>query len=190
MFLSENEPQVPQTAQVPQTVRTGRVIAIASQMPLLGFAGLMLAAAISDIRALRIPNLISLAAVLLYPVHILWTPTPIDWAGALAIATAALAVGFVLFNFRIVGGGDAKLFAAAALWAGPELVIPLVLSTGIAGGVLAAFLWLMHHLPLLGIPVALPSTAAAADFGKQPLPYGVAIAPGAAFVTFNLTGAV
>lgn len=164
------------------------MIAIASQMPLLGFAGLMLAAAITDIRALRIPNRISLAAVLLYPAHVLWAQTPIDWAGALAVASAALALGFVLFNFRIVGGGDAKLFAAAALWAGPELVIPFALSTAIAGGVLAALLWLMHHLPLLGVPVVLPSTAA--DFGKQPLPYGVAIALGAAFVTFNLTGAI
>lgn len=164
--------------------------AIASQTPLFGFAGLMLAAAISDIRALRIPNRIPLAAVLLYPVHVLWAQTPIDWAGALAIASVALALGFILFKFRIVGGGDAKLFAAAALWAGPELVIPFALSTAIAGGVLAAFFWLMHHLPLLGIPVALPSTAAAADFGKQPLPYGVAIALGAASVTFTLTGAV
>ena len=166
------------------------MIATASQMPLLGFAGLMLAAAITDIRALRIPNRISMAAVLLYPAHVLWAQTPIDWAGALAVASAALALGFVLFNFRIVGGGDAKLFAATALWAGPELVIPFAFSTAIAGGVLAALLWLVHLLPLLGIPAAFPSTAAAAQFGKQPLPYGVAIALGAAFVTFNLTGAI
>ena len=166
------------------------MIAIASQMPLLGFAGLMLAAGISDIRALRIPNRISLAAVLLYPAHVLWAQTPIDWAGALAVASAALALGFVLFNFRIVGGGDAKLFAATALWAGPELVIPFAFATAIAGGVLAALLWLVHLLPLLGIPAAFPSTAAAAHVGKQPLPYGVAIALGAAFVTFNLTGAI
>ncbi len=164
--------------------------AIASHIPLLGFAGLMLAAAIIDFRSLRIPNWISLAAVLLYPVYVLSAQTPIDWTGALATGFAALALGFVLFNFRIVGGGDAKLFAAAALWAGPELVIPLAFSTAIAGGVLAAFLWLVHHLPMFGIPVVLPSTAAAAHFGKQPLPYGVAIALGAAYVAFNLTGAV
>lgn len=166
------------------------MIAIASQMPLLGFAGLMLAAAITDIRSLRIPNRISLAAVMLYPAYVLAAQAPVDWPGALAVALAALALGFVLFNFRIVGGGDAKLFAAAALWAGPELVIPFALSTAIAGGVLAALLWLVHRLPLLGIPMAFPSTATAAHFGKQPLPYGVAIALGAAFVTFNLTGAI
>ncbi len=166
------------------------MIAIASFIPLAGFAGLMLTAAITDIRHLRIPNWISLAAVLLYPVHVLSAQTPIDWAGALAIGFAVLALGFVLFSLRIVGGGDAKLFAAAALWAGPELVIPLVFSTAIAGGILAALLWLAHHLPSFGIPVVLPSTAAAAPFGKQPLPYGVAIALGAAYVTFNFTGAV
>ncbi len=166
------------------------MFAIAAQIPLLGFAGLMLAAAISDVRSLRIPNRISLAAAMLYPAYVLAAQTPVDWVGALAVAIAALTLGLTLFNFRIVGGGDAKLFAAAALWAGPELVIPLALSTAVAGGVLAVLFWLVHHLPLFGIPVVLPLTATAANFANQPLPYGVAIALGATYLVFKLSGAI
>ncbi len=166
------------------------MIAVASQMPLLGFAGLMLAAAISDVRSLLIPNWISLALALLFPIYVLTAPSPVDWIGALTVAFTALTLGFALFNFRIIGGGDAKLFAAAALWAGPELVIPFALATALAGGALAVLLWLAQTLPLLGIPVVLPSIATTADPAKQPLPYGVAIALGATYLTLKLFGVV
>ncbi len=164
------------------------MIAVAAHISLLGFAGLMLAAAVSDLRKLLIPNWISLALALLFPIYVLTAPSPVDWIGATAVAFTALVLGFALFNFRILGGGDAKLFAAAALWAGPELVIPFAFATAISGGALAVLLWLAQNLPLLGIPVALPSFSTTADFAKQPLPYGVAIALGATYLALKLFG--
>ncbi len=166
------------------------MIAVVSHISLLGFAGLMLAAAISDIRSLLIPNWISLALALLFPIYVLTAPSPVDWIGATAVAFTALMLGFALFNFRIVGGGDAKLFAAAALWAGPELAISFALATALAGGALAVLLWLAQTLPLLGIPLALPPISTTTDLAKQPLPYGVAIALGATYLTLKLIGVV
>jgi len=85
---------------------------------LLIFAVLLLISAAEDARRLIIPNRYCLAIALLYPAYVLSAPAPVDWPGAAAVAAGALAVGFVIFSFRAAGGGDVKLFAAVALWAG------------------------------------------------------------------------
>jgi prepilin peptidase CpaA len=50
---------------------------------------------------------------------------------------AVLVAGFALFQFNIVGGGDAKLIAAAAVWTGLTAFASFAIWTSIAGGVLA-----------------------------------------------------
>ena len=50
---------------------------------------------------------------------------------------AGLAIFFVPFALRGLGGGDVKLLAALGAWVGPTDVIWVALYTGIVGGLLA-----------------------------------------------------
>jgi prepilin peptidase CpaA len=139
-------------------------------------AGLiMLAAAFSDFKKLRISNRLCLALAALFPVFVWSSPTEIAWVQHLAIAAAVMAVGFGMFAMRLLGGGDVKMLAAAALWAGPKLIGALLLYTTFAGGLLAiAFacaalvrVMVLHKKPVDGQP-----------WHKIPVPYGIAIACG------------
>jgi prepilin peptidase CpaA len=108
-----------------------------NQAALLIFAGLLVAAAVEDVRRLIIPNRYCLAIALLYPLYVFASPGSVDWIGGLAAGAALLAVGFVLFALRVTGGGDAKLLAATALWAGPALLPEFIFVTALAGGAVA-----------------------------------------------------
>ncbi|MDJ0944299.1 MAG: prepilin peptidase [Kiloniellales bacterium] len=164
-----------------------------SQFAILVFAGLVVWAAVTDVRSFLIPNRISAAIALLYPAYVIAAPQPIDWTGALIVAGATLAVGFVMFviTFRgssLMGAGDTKLLAACALWAGPGLMLELVVIMALAGGVIAIFTWLRHR------PAAATSNLAATANGVMTflripfvrLPYGLAICSGALYVAVGL----
>lgn len=160
---------------------------------LFGFAAILIAAAVSDVRRLIVPNRYCAAIVLLYPVHVLAAPSAVDWLGALAVAGICLAVGFVLFSLRVFGGGDAKLFTAASLWAGPALFPELLMGTAVAGGLLAVA-YLVHRRLAGGFATAgqaglagppdnamrndAPSAATNRSRWQRQLPYGVAVASG------------
>ena len=159
-----------------------------SLVAVLGFAGLLVAAAISDVRSLIIPNRYCLAIALLYPAQVLSTGAGVDWIGAIAICGVLLVVGFLLHVGEIIGGGDAKLAAAVALWAGTELFVEFLVITGIAGGAMALALWLRHRLSRAASAGAFFFTAPDPNFVKQPMPYAVAIAAGGLYVAFTLTG--
>ena len=147
----------------------------------------LLAAAISDIRRYLIPNRCSIAIVLAYLVYATGEPLT---QGLLGLAAGAVA--FVLcaglFAAGIFGGGDAKLFAATALWAGPSLALPFVLYTVLAGGVIA-LAWLTPFRRLMPAapqspPGAGPEAEGAGSRSRfhQPTPYGAAIAAGGLYV--------
>lgn len=159
-----------------------------SQLSVAGFLGLLAAAALSDVRDLTIPNRYCVAIVLLYPAYVVSAGQPIDWLGALVVGGSVLAVGFVLFALRTLGGGDAKLMAAVSVWAGPGLLIEFVLLTSLVGGALAIFLWLRHRLSRSPYLAAFAVSEASPDFAKQPMPYGVAIFAGGVYVAFTLLG--
>ena len=136
-----------------------------------------LAAAVTDVRARRIPNaLTATTAVLAVAVHLL------DGIGPELAAIAAMVVAFVLGSFAYsagwFGGGDVKLVAACCGVVGFPAAVPFVLDVLVAGGVLA-----LVAAAANGRLVALVrSTAAVAVRGaateKTTLPYGVAIAAG------------
>jgi prepilin peptidase CpaA len=110
-------------------------------LPALLFLGLLLIAAMSDIASMKIPNWISIALTCLYPVSALAFGSTLGEIGLhLAIGMGTLVLGFVLFQFRIFGGGDAKLLAAAAVWTGISALLPFAYWTAIAGGGIAALL--------------------------------------------------
>ena len=150
---------------------------------LLLFVLLMLAAAVSDVRSFRLPNWLVAAVALLFVIAALAAGMPLKLALWHTLAgTLVLAGGFVLFSARIIGGGDAKLLAAAALWMGWSKLAMFLLYTALAGGVLAIAI-LLWELVRLHVEI----TSGNSDSSlirrvtslKPDLPYGVAIAAGA-----------
>jgi prepilin peptidase CpaA len=97
------------------------------------------------------------------------------------LAGIALGIGFFMFAMGWIGGGDAKLFAATALWLGPQHVVDYAIVAAILGGVLT--------LAILGLRM----TPLPAGFGQQEwllrlhnprngVPYGIALAAAALWI--------
>lgn len=156
-----------------------------AEFTILAFVGLLLAAATSDWRNLTIPNRYSLAIIALFPSYVI-AAGGVDWLAHVSVGGGAFALGFILFSLRFCGGGDVKLFAAVALWAGPALLVPLVFYTAVSGGFMALVLWIRHRYQRAGIPVNFLFARSEESFAKQPMPYGVAIAAGGIFVALQL----
>ena len=131
----------------------------------------LVAAAISDLRAFRIPNILSGILVLLFIIaQIIDSNAVIPWGNILHFGVALL-VGMFLFSRGWIGGGDAKLYAATALWFATNAAIALLFFTTIAGGLLA-ILFIIARL------TGLRKNVAKKD---RRIPYGVAIAAGGFF---------
>lgn len=152
------------------------------------FVGLLAWAAISDFRTYLIPNSISLSIAILYPAHVIASSAAVDWPQAGLAAFAVLAAGFALFAMRVAGGGDVKLVAAVALWAGPTFTLPFLVVTTIAGGVLAlvtgTHLRFLRPLPALALA---PDEASALKL-RTSVPYGIAIALGGLWIATRIFG--
>ena len=159
------------------------------QLLMFCFFALTFTAALSDLREFRIPNKVSLALLALYPLHVLVSPAPVDWLMALAVASLVFAAGLTLFLCGMVGGGDVKFLAAASLWAGSSLTVPLLLVMGLAGGALglvALGIQNVRRYRSTGIAgVIVPDTTVAVP----KLPYGVAIAAGAFYAGIQMLAA-
>jgi prepilin peptidase CpaA len=146
------------------------------------FPTLVIAAAIGDLLTMRIPNWLNgVTALSVVPMAAL-VGMPLDvvqWH--LLAGVVMLVVGFGLFARGYVGGGDAKLLAAAGLWIGWSSLLPFVLVTTIAGGVLAIFykLWQLVRTEQEVRDFVWLRRVLRSDLE---LPYGIAIAAGAVWV--------
>ncbi len=159
---------------------------IAATVAILAYVGLVFAAGVNDVLTLTIPNRFSGAIVLLYPSYVLSTVYPIDWLSSLLIAFGALVFASVLFAFGFWGGGDAKLFGAVALWAGPDFILDFTLITMATGGVITAFVLLQHTLPHVFVSGFFRFRDVIPKLRGEPIPYGAAIAVGALYGAFTL----
>ena len=81
----------------------------------------------------------------------------------------------VLFAFNLVGGGDAKLMAAGALWMGFDLALPFLAYITIFGGMLSLVI-LAYRRFVPGAILALPGWAMRLHQHGGGIPYGIAIA--------------
>lgn len=155
---------------------------------ILGFAIMMSWAAYDDARSFTIPNKLPLGIAILYPAYVIAAPMPVDWSAALAVAAILFLVGFVLFICRALGGGDAKLLAASSLWAGPSLLPDFLLVTALAGGGIVLVMWLQHRVSRATVLGELFTRPIDQDFGKRPMPYGVALCMGGLYTAFTIVG--
>jgi prepilin peptidase CpaA len=156
--------------------------------PLAGFVVLMAVAAFEDFRRLVIPNGVVVALCVLWPFHLAIAPgtTLITGMAAIGCGFAVFFAGALLFSRGLIGGGDVKLLAAATLWAGPGGTLPLLVLTGLLGGLLGLFALLPVCPDFAGMRRR-ATTGASEILANRPhpavVPYGVAIAAAALIVT-------
>ena len=102
----------------------------------------------------------------------------LNHAGAGALV---LVVAFGMFAMGWVGGGDAKVAAAASLWFGFEHLLPYLVFASLFGGALTVLLLQLRQWPL---PYPLSSHAWLSRLhDKQTgIPYGIALALGALLI--------
>ena len=148
---------------------------------------LLVAAAVSDLMSYTIPNVIPAAILLLFIPFILLLAVSghdIGWAEVglhLLAASLGLVVGMAMFAAGWIGGGDAKLFAAALLWLGWDALVEYTVMASILGGALTLVLLALRQVPQPSFLLKQPWFARLSDH-KAGVPYGVALALAALLV--------
>jgi len=169
----------------------------ASHLSILGAC--LVAGCAWDIAKRRIPNIVTGAAALSGVVVQL-----VDKGGWSALSGLAAAVVSVALLYRPwvaggLGGGDVKMAAAVAIWVGLGGMIRYAVAVAAAGGVVALIMYALSrkdvrqdirtNLTLAALQQTLPSVETAKggstgqtdSSGRPSVPYGLAIAAGAAF---------
>lgn len=154
---------------------------------LLVFPVAMVFAAAMDLMTMTIPNRISLALIasflLLAPFSSLGLQHIL--VNHIVVGIAVLAIGIAMFSAGLMGGGDAKLIAAGALWIGYDKLLEYVLTISVAGGVLALVV-LFYRRAVPTAAIVRPDWAIRLHQQGTGIPYGIAIAA-AALMTFPTT---
>lgn len=149
---------------------------------LLTFPAIMAFAGSIDLLTMTIPNRVSLVLVAAFPLAA--ALVGMDWtafASHLGAGALMLVVGIGMFARGWLGGGDAKLMAAAALWLGFEHLAGYLLLVAIAGGALALLILSYRNcMPpawMLG-----QAWAMRLHDKKVGIPYGIALAAAALWI--------
>jgi prepilin peptidase CpaA len=143
---------------------------------------LMVFTAATDLLTMTIPNRVPiiLAASFLL---LAWTGgmPAAEMASHVAAAALVLVVTFFFFTRGWIGGGDAKLAAATALWFGFDYLASYLLATCLFGGALTLLLLQFRLVPL---PAVLAGQAWAERLHQNGgnIPYGIALAAAALVV--------
>ena len=146
------------------------------------FPALMAFAAASDLFTMTISNRVSiLLAAAFLVLAVASGMDPYDIASHLGAGALVLAIAFGCFAMGWVGGGDAKVAAAAALWLGFGHLLHYLLYASLFGGVLTIVLLQMRQWPL---PYALTgqSWLLRLHAKESGIPYGIALATGALMI--------
>ena len=156
-----------------------------SELSLILFPALVIWAGIKDATSYTIPNWISATLALAFvPVALLLGLSLGQIGLAVLVAFSVLLVGIILFALRWIGGGDAKLLAACALWLGPTALMMFLLTTALLGGGLALGLLALRNPLLVPLVQRAPRWVGRLLTPGADVPYGVAIAA-AALIRFE-----
>ena len=132
-----------------------------------------------DLASFTIPNFLQVALVASF---LLFLPAAHIALPAIALHLLAgflgLAIGFALFALGYIGGGDAKLFGAIALWLGFGDLVAYALAASIFGGLLTLTILALRQWPLPAL-VARQQWIGRLHAENAGIPYGVALAAGA-----------
>ena len=149
---------------------------------LLLFPAMMAFAACSDLVSMTISNRISLTLVAgFFALAFMSGMSPNDVLSHVGAALTVLAFTFVFFARGWIGGGDAKLAAAIALWFGFEHLMIYLLYASLFGGLLTIVIMRFRIMPL-------PAALAEQEWIKRlhrldgGVPYGIALAASALLI--------
>ena len=146
---------------------------------LLLFPALMAFAASSDLLTMTISNRLSLALAGSFFLLTLIVGLSLPAIGMhLAAGALVLVVAFGFFSQGWIGGGDAKLAAATALWFGFDFLLDYLVYASLFGGVLTLILIQFRKLPLPGPLARQPWIMRLHEAGGG-IPYGIALAAAA-----------
>ena len=135
-----------------------------------------------DLASYTIPNTLSVAIIFIFLAFAMIVGLPGSQFGAhLAAGLVALAAGFALFAAGFIGGGDAKLFAATALWFGFGDLLSYALVAALLGGLLTVTLLIIRRVPLPAV-LGRQGWIARLHDSRKGIPYGAALAAGALVV--------
>lgn len=149
---------------------------------LVAFPAAMAYAAASDLVSMTITNRLCIGLVLGFALcaallGLSWSQ--IGWHFAAGGLT--LAIGIALFAPGWIGGGDAKLVAATALWFGFDQLMPYLVLAAAFGGALTLAMLKLRSAPLPTVAENWP-WAQRLHAADQGVPYGIALAFSALFV--------
>jgi prepilin peptidase CpaA len=143
------------------------------------FPAMMAFAAASDLFTMTIANRVSLILIggflLLAPMTGMSGSEMLSHTGAAAVV---LVVAFGFFSRNWIGGGDAKLAAATALWLGFDHLLNYLIYASLGGGILTLVLIQFRTMPL-------PNALQGKDWAERlhrldgGIPYGIALAAAA-----------
>ena len=154
---------------------------------LLLFPALMAFAASSDLLTMTISNRLSLALAASFFLLTLVIGMSLPAIGMhLAAGALVLVFAFGFFSQGWIGGGDAKLAAATALWFGFDFLLDYLAYASLFGGVLTLVLIRFRKLPLPGPLARQPWIMRLHETGGG-IPYGIALAA-AALAVYPKTG--
>ena len=146
---------------------------------LVVFPFCMVFAAISDLLSMTIANRVS---ILLVATFVVVAPlTGMDWttyAWHLLAGVTVLVVTFTLFALGGMGGGDAKLLSATAVWMGMGMtLLQYAVYSTLIGGALTVLILFYRKSPLAVYTGHIPFLKNLADEDVG-IPYGLALAIG------------
>ncbi|MCI4588767.1 prepilin peptidase [Sphingobium sp. BYY-5] len=137
---------------------------------IVALGALLIAAAITDLRARIISNRLNLTVALLAPLW--WLACGLEPWPDMAVQLLGGALVFILFTalfaIGVMGGGDVKLLGALALWFPWQAMLSLIVLMALLGGAVTLATVLHHRL--------------AKRPGQPEIPYGVAISAAALWV--------
>jgi prepilin peptidase CpaA len=139
-------------------------------------------AASSDLLTMTISNKLSLALVAgFFVLALAGGMGPIDVLLHTAAGGLILVIAFVCFLRGWIGGGDAKLAAATALWFGFDYLMNYLLYASLLGGALTLLLIQFRTTPLPAFLAQQGWVQRLHEKGGD-VPYGIALAIGALIV--------
>jgi prepilin peptidase CpaA len=155
---------------------------LAEAIRLTLFPAMMAFAASSDLFTMTIANRVSLILVAGFALlAALGGMSGTDVLWHMAAAAAVLTVAFACFACGWIGGGDAKLAAATALWLGFAHLLDYLVYASLLGGALTVIIIQFRHFPMPRVLVGREWAERLHRDGAG-VPYGIALAAAALLV--------
>lgn len=151
-------------------------MSVLTTLPIGIFCLAMIFAGLRDLTTMTIPNWLTLVLVVAFFAAAAMSSMPLrDIVQHTVVGFVCLLIGMVFFARGWIGGGDAKLMAAVAMWVGWAQALPYFVTASILGGALTLIILGYRNLPLPAFVVRCGWAIRLHDRAEG-VPYGIALA--------------